>query len=64
MNDFAFVGTIDYVDALSLTQYDTPTRAEFKESITLTALKALESPDVSTGWAYKGIKVFFPIPDL
>ena len=62
LNEFAFVGTIDFVDALSLIQFDTPTRAEFEQSNTVSALKALKSPDVSTGWAYEGIKVFFPIP--
>ena len=61
-NDFAFVGMIDYVEALSFVQYDVPTRTEFESCITIDAMRALESPDITTGWSYDGTKVFFPIP--
>ena len=62
MNDFAFIGTIDFVEALSPIQFDTPTRTEFGECITQAALRDLVQPDVSTGWGYDGTTVFFPIP--
>jgi hypothetical protein len=62
MSDFTFIGTIDFVEALSPIQFDTPTRTEFGECITQAALRDLVQPDVSTGWGYEGTTVFFPIP--
>ena len=54
MNDTAFVGVIDHVDALSFVQYNTPTRKKFAECIRMEAMRALQPPDITTGWSYDG----------
>lgn len=62
LNESAFVGIIDHVDALTIVRFDTPTKTQFDECITLGALGSLRSSDITNGWSYEGTKVFFPAP--
>jgi len=60
MNGVAFVGHVDFVEALTISTFDTPTGDELGSCLTLAALRALQpgvSPEI-----FEGPRVFFPAP--
>ena len=63
MGDTAFCGRIDYVEALSNINFDTPTDTVFQAATTKDALQGIQRPGAaSLGDTYDGTKAFFVIP--